>query len=396
MRERSARATDLLLVAAAAAAARAAWGLFAPAEPCSDVWWYDAAARHLARSGDLVFPGPGEGSRAWFPPGWPFFLSLCYRVFGDAVSLFAPVNVGLSALTAALVVRLGARVFDRGTGVVAGLLWALLPGQVVYATIAQYDVFLTTLVMAAVELVTGEDDPGPRRPRTHLLGGVLAWATLTRPLLLLLPAVVWAYLRWRGRAASAAAVVGIWVLAAAGGWTLRNALLLDHVTLDTHAGYNLWVGNNPLATGTVYHPPDTPDPRLNLSVLGDEVRLDRAGTALALEHIRERPLLFLARIPARIWHLYWTDTTGLYLAGRGAPGAFLERAAFRPYALVMLLAALGLALADWRSAEVRLLAALVGYWTAWTAVTIGVDRFHVPLIPVFCLFAAWALRRPWR
>jgi hypothetical protein len=201
--------------------------------------------------------------------------------------------------------------------------------------------------------------------------------------------------------------VAAWVVLASLGWAARNYRVLgEPVLFSTNGGYNFWHGNNPYAAGRDINLPPTGEPRLNLLALRDERAINREGYRLGLEEIREHPARFLVLIPRRIFFLYYTDTKGVWLAFLKAPvegptllerfrhGSRLpEQLAFRPYVVVMALALVGVGLADWRRPAIQLMGLLILYWTGWVAVTFGQDRYHVPLMPIFCLFAGEGARR---
>src|SRR5438876_6493907 len=127
-------------VLALAVAVRVAWLLLVPNEQWSDVKWYDDAARHLARHGELRFVGPAGTYRAWFPPGWPFFLGAVYWLVGEHSWTLKGTNLVLSLATVWLTIRAGSAIFGASAALVGGLLLSVLPGQVAYVGLAQYEV----------------------------------------------------------------------------------------------------------------------------------------------------------------------------------------------------------------------------------------------------------------
>lgn len=393
-----------LAIVALAVVLRLAWILLVPSLPLSDEAWYDRAARDLARTGVLRYQtGAAQVFRAWFPPGWPAFLALWYCIFGPVWGLYRWVNLLLAGLAVWLTYRLGERALGRGAALLGALLYALLPGQIVYVGLPQYEVFLTVLFLAVFYLLPGEESPW-RSPQAHAFGALFAWAVLTRPPLALLPGAFALERSYRRQAL----LLALYVAAGSAGWCLRNwAVLGVPVPYSTNGGYNLWHGNNPNATGGAFVPPNSPDPRLNLPVIMDEVERNRDGYRYALEWIRDHPGRFIALIPARLWHFYGSDTTGVYLTYlppvkfeyetwltrlRGVP--WLESLAFRTYAAVMLVALAGMLLAPWRSPEVRLMGAVILYSSLMVCLTFGQNRYHAPLMPLFCLFAGHGLA--WR
>lgn len=390
-----------------AAAGRVLWLALVDNGQWGDVQTYDSAARHLALHGELRYDGYPVVYRAWFPPAWPFFLSLFYRAFGTEHELFKLVNLALSLLVVALTMRIGARVFGRRVGLAGGLCMALLPGQIFYVNLAQYEIFLTALVMLMLcgLLETDWSQLDGRRAPAHGLGVLLAVAVLARPPLVLLPLALlfyWRSVAGKRRAWTLAGIAGGYVLAASLAWGARNfAVLGEPVLFSTNGGYNLWHGNNPNATGSDFVPPQSADPRLNpLLLMGDERVMNRRCTRYALDYIREHPARFFAMMPRRVFGVFDTDTTGLYLSFLRPPlhqptvleplrrnSRLLESLTFRSYAVVMALALIGLLRASWRAAPVRLLGIFILYWLAGAAVTFGQDRYRVPIMPIFCLFA---------
>jgi len=401
----------LLGVLALGLGLRLGWILLVPNEQFSDFKWYDEAARHLAAHGELRYDTEYGIYRAWFPPGWPFFLSLFYRLVGPVPDLVKAVNLVLAVVTILLTVRIGTRLWGRRAGLWGGGFLAALPGQVAYVSTSNYEVFLAALVTAALTLLLETDwaAASSRSGRLHALGVLLAWMAMTRPLLVLLPLVAAWYLRTVTKPRHAlvlGAVLAAYVGAASLGWMTRNlAVLGEPVLFSTNGGYNFWHGNHPNATGRAMQPPNVPDPRLNPHTLRNEVSINRAGYRYGLEYVREQPLRFIAMIPTRIYYLYYTDTMGVYLSFLRAPmkaptpleplrsSPLPEQIAFRSYLLVMLLALAGIALSRARLPGERLLLAFVLYSTFWTAITFGQDRYHVPLMPIFCAFAGLAASR---
>jgi hypothetical protein len=185
-------------------------------------------------------------------------------------------------------------------------------------------------------------------------------------------------------------------------WGLRNVLVLgEPVLFATSGGYNFWGGNNPNASGGPIHLPASQDPRLNLAVLRDECTINREGYRLGWQWIREHPSGFLALVPRRVRALYGSDLDGIYQAFLYAPlkrptplervrqfGGFPERLASGTYFVVLFVALLGLLRANWRRPEVQVLGQTWAYWTVSFLPFFAKDRFHVPIMPVICLFAA--------
>lgn len=61
----------------------------------------------------------------------------------------------------------------------------------------------------------------------------------------------------------------------------------------------------------------------------------------------------------------------------------------------MALSLLGLLRANWREVSVRLPGIFILYWLAGAAVTFGQDRYRVPIMPIFCVFAGCGAQSLW-
>src|SRR5439155_2663819 len=82
----------LVAVLAVAAISRLAWVLLVPNGQYSDSVWYEAAAANLASRNTYGL----DGSSAWFPPGYPFFLAAIYKVAGHSEFAGKLGNVSIS------------------------------------------------------------------------------------------------------------------------------------------------------------------------------------------------------------------------------------------------------------------------------------------------------------
>ena len=246
-----------------------------PMRPESDYETYYEVAGLLAR-GTLRTDGPGYCDYiALFPHvyGYPFALSLVFRIFGTSVEAALYFNVALSVLTAFLVWRTARLAGGRLCGAAALLLAALWPSQILYVNMAASEHLFTCMLMFAMYLFVksvreyGGDAKHPAAGvLLHaLLGGWLALTAAVRPMaLLLLIAMViclgFERLRlppqraqeqpvsrvflsrgWMRCLLVAAAYLGVSALISMG---IANAIDRDPASGATSFGYNLLTGLN--------------------------------------------------------------------------------------------------------------------------------------------------------
>ena len=100
----------------------------------ADALAYHEEAKWLASEGwDTTWRyyfGPNSGGIS--DVGYPFYLSLLYRVIGPVIIIPRFIKAFLSAYTCILVYRLSSRTFGEKTGRMAGIMTALMPNLIIY------------------------------------------------------------------------------------------------------------------------------------------------------------------------------------------------------------------------------------------------------------------------
>lgn len=193
---RGAETAFALLTLAAAAMLRVRMVQAMPMQVESDYKTYYEIADLLAR-GTLRAEGPGYCDYiALFPHvyGYPFALSLVFRIFGASVETALYFNVALSVLTVFLVYRTARLAGGRLCGAVALLLTAFWPSQILYVNMVASEYLFSCMLMLAMYLFVRSVKlctAGAKLPAAgvalHILLGV--WLSLTaavRPMALLL------------------------------------------------------------------------------------------------------------------------------------------------------------------------------------------------------------------
>ena len=237
---------------------RLIWVGVVPTIPVGDFAMYRESANYLVERGHL---DPGF----IYMPGFVAALALLRMAGGEllAAKVFGAVCGGLAAWP---LHALTARLFDRPEGrskpvaATAGLLYALWPGGISFASIIATDIPAAGLTLAALAaLAWAASREGTRSWRSwgpHLAAGALfAMASYVRAVALPLLLVSAIYLFARGfRRAELARRLGLMALPALLlllPWGLRNARHEGGFTLaDSHGGITALMGDNPNADGT--------------------------------------------------------------------------------------------------------------------------------------------------
>jgi len=255
-----------LLVFALALVLRLAYLGFMMDSPLFDMPTMDAGVHDswaLQLSGEERGPMPWDGEPYFRAPLYPYFLGLLYKLPGSPYLLVRLVQFLMGALSCALLFLIGRRLYDRRTGLIAGIMaafyWIFIyfEGELLLPVLI---VFLNLLaVLALVEALRSP------RPWLFLLSGLFfGLSAITRPnVLLVLPfAAGWAWwLLRRENPRRALLAAGAMLLGAALcilPVTVRNAVVGgDRVLIASQAGVNFYMGNNELSDGRTAWIPGT-------------------------------------------------------------------------------------------------------------------------------------------
>ncbi len=281
--------------------------------PLRDSAFYVARAWEILH-GDII----GRAVSFHSAPIYPFFIAAVMGSSGNEHGLWwlRIVQALLSGLTVGFLSWTALRLFGRWAGVATAVL-SVFYGPFLFYSGEILEITLTMLFLAwAFWLLAREEEMSGRR--LFAVGALLGLAALGKPNLLILGPVLWigmGLLRSPGHPSAWAWRKGI--LLAAGilvtvlPFTLRNRLAGDDwVLISSNGGINLFIGNNPQASGSFQVP----------SSLASD--LDN-GSRLVAEQARGRRLK-----PSEVSR-FWSDRALAYFGSRPghAAGLMLRKAA---------------------------------------------------------------------
>lgn len=180
------------------------------------------------------------------PWGYAYFLSIFYRLFGDRPWIPLLVQVGLNALTPALLYAAARRWTDQTTATLAALLLGALSFNTIYASTQSSDAICTVLFLSAilVFIAAADRDKAAWFALVGLITGVMSQF---RPNLILIPGVLAAYAIWK-RPVRRSVLHALVLLLCAGAtlvpWVVRNYRLTKTIVpTSVHGGAQLWYGS---------------------------------------------------------------------------------------------------------------------------------------------------------
>ncbi len=382
-----------------------------------DTAWYRGAAHFFSRGEGYLNPYAGTPTAAW-PPGYPAFLGVVFRLFGEGIRQTSIANLVLALLTIVVVYGIGLLLFDRRTALVAAAAVAIWPGQIFFTSLTLSEPLFTFLFTLAVLLMLAV--PRVSAWRGGLLvafGVVTGLAVFTRgQALLLVPLAVVAWglagYRWRPALAwamLASAVVVIMLVP----WTARNQREIGSpVVLATNLGPNLWIGNHDDATGRMAIPEVEPPQASRAGLTQGEYEVKTGNLALrkGLRFMLTHPEREVQLAGIKVRAMYESDATALDWNAAYHPDFYASQSleeGLRGLANGFWLAALILSAAGLIASRSRLngplgvLPIMLLAWTAFHLLFFGDSRFHYPIVFAFALLGARgfivifdALRRP--
>lgn len=369
-----------------------------------DQAYYVRAAQYLAEGKGYREPFSESATARW-PPGYSLVLSALFVVVGPSILAAQLLNAALGAISVGLLHVVGARLFGRRVALTGAVLLAFFPGQVFFSGLLMTEVVFTTGLLALLWLVLARLAPDRQLNVKWLLVAGLALGGLAMvrgEVAFVMPmlAVYWLArgAAWR-RVATQAAIVLAAMVAVYIPWTVRNVVQLDApVVLTTGTGGALIQGHAEGATGALNQEiyddlraryADRPEPQR-------QVAENNAGMRESLKFMVTHPLDELRLIPLKLYCLYREDPGGRTWAQFGFFGvegkSVLERLGNGYYLLVLWLAVLGAVTAGRRmlGGERMLLPLVMVAWSlVYGFVYVGDGRYHFPLVPFLCLFAAF-------
>jgi hypothetical protein len=259
--------------------------------------------------------GVPTGPTALVAPGYPILIAAVFFVFGtysfaSEIAIIA-LQILISLVTIWLMMRICRELLDDRTAILAGAFWAVsLP--LLWIPAIFWETSLSACALPVIILLALHCRRQPTLVSWLLLGSSAAIVALINPALLptLLAIMAWAAWQTR-RVARAAPLLGLLALLLLFSvWPIRNAVRFHaFIPLRSTAGFELWMGNRPGATGFL---DESLFPMYNKSELASyvtkgEVAYTRDKTAQAWGYIRAHPAIFL-RLTFRRCFRFWSGT----------------------------------------------------------------------------------------
>jgi 4-amino-4-deoxy-L-arabinose transferase-like glycosyltransferase len=358
--------------------------------------YYIESAKRLLDAGIFTFGYDINLPTVFIPPVFPLYLAGVFAVFGsgDLGLTVAQYSFALMGTTIiALIVMLGAWIGRPGAGLIGGTLYALYPpamlSNIVFLTETIFTMELLAFFVLVVRAIQRQ-----RRVDFVWAGVVLGVATLTRPTIALVPAVIGIYLWARpeyrfAKALQAGVILVVTMLLVLSPWIVRNYVHFHQFIPLTKAN------GNPFLTGTyidndVYRegndPVFTDLPKGWKRVPGNQIATNDLQMEIGKAHLKAE----LQKHPGEVIKWY---TIGKFRKFWGQP--FDWRDTLKPdydrliplHKALILLGGVGMVFALLRRMPYAWLFVLfLGYFTGLHMVYVTLPRYALPVLPFVFLF----------
>lgn len=299
---------------------RLAWIAAFPSTPASDGATYLDLATRLATGREYEM----EGTRAYWPPGYPLWLAPWIAALGDARLAVIASNLALFGIACLGCWRAAGELAGPAGARLALPVLALWPNYVAYAGSPEKEPLLIALLPWVVLFTYRAAVRSRAAAYWAGAGAIIGLAALVQPSLQLLPLALLVFaLLVAPRPRVAITGVSLAILATAlviAPWAWRNYAVLGAVVpISSSGGSNLYRANNPLATGGYIARGE-----VDLSPL-PEVEADQEGRRLALQWITRNPIGFARLAVWKQVSFAGDDAAAVYIALRIGRGTESER-----------------------------------------------------------------------
>ena len=296
----------------------------------SRTWEYEVVARNLLDgngfAGDGIFLD-NTTYRALVLPVYPVICAAVYWLVGHS-SLVAMQLVQAAAVLPAgwFAYALGSGLGGRRSGLLAALGVTLHPALLLFS-LRRHALWFDAVIFLIILGATFRARLSVRLSRSVALGVLFGFGLLSRPTLAAFMLVACGWLVWQWRAPLRASLPHVAVILGIGllvpvPWLVRNAVVLHRpMGFISTTSYNLWVGNNPSATGGAMAPDGTtmyttaPALAAATSGLGELEQQDIFWHA-AVTYISNNPGRTVLNFARKFQiFLFWSEQTGAWYPG---------------------------------------------------------------------------------
>ena len=360
-----------------------------------------------------IVKGGWLGTDAFFrAPLYPYFLAFFYRLFGTNLLIPRVAQAVLGAGSCVLTRHIGAKLFNKKIGTIAGFATAFYPLLIYFDIELLIPSVLIFLILLGFYLILVQREKGTKLG-WFVTGCVWGLAAITRPnvLFFLLFVPFWAYWKMRKQLLTAVPVAVLGVIVIILPITIRNYVVSNaFVPIAWQAGTNFYIGNNLHSDGMTAIVPGTRKSwwggfydakRLAEQATGrqlENAEIDRYWLGQGLSFIKNNPrkaaMLFLRKAYLFFYGFEISNNRDIYFFTRLT---FLKFLIFSfpllnfPFGLLLPLALVGCWYAYKNKRDLSLVYLFTITYSLSFILFFVNARYRLPIIPFLIILASYAI-----
>jgi 4-amino-4-deoxy-L-arabinose transferase-like glycosyltransferase len=345
----------------------------------------------------------GMGNVAYYCSGYPLFLLPFFAAFGASPQVAQAVNAALGVVAVVLVYFCGVEILPRRWALLAASIWTTYPPALVYPEHILKENLLIPLFLLQTFLLIRYPAVKRKALAAFAIGLVFGLTLLVGSAVLLTGAVLAAVIFCRPRhgwhpknldwGSTFACLLGC--ACSVLPWMSYTAKHLGRPTLATNGGFNLYIGNNPSATGYYVGIEDTPMGSQWHSIRSElgEIQSMSLLKQKAIEYMLDNPFTTATLSLKRIGYFWWPPVHGGESEQTSMEESLMRRVWLLYYLVIVGFAATVLVrLRHLGRGEIILLSS-IGLYCAVYAVTYVGYRYQLPAMPMMSVLAACGMHR---
>jgi hypothetical protein len=372
---------------------RILWACLVMVEPVSDSVMYDKFAMSISSGHGYAYP---DGSlTAYWPVGTSAVYAFLYLLFGKSYLPIVILNIVIGTSIVWFIYAIALRNFGQRTAIISALIVCLWPLLIQFTTILASELLFIFLLLFAI-FIWGHQKI-PVVPRAVAWGALICAASFIRPiaypLLVIFPVLNWIKTR-NLRISFISLIAGVLTASILfSPWVYRNYKLFNgFVLIAANDGVNLWMGNNPESDGSYMSAPR--------DLSQNELERNNYLKAEAVSYILKNPVDYVKLSIKRFFITYKSETIGIHwnlsylekvVDSRVITAMKLISTVY--WWMILLLGIVGIYLFI-RKKKLEIFnpfTVIIVYFFMIPILTVGQDRYHMPIMPFFAIFFAYAV-----
>lgn len=367
-----------------------------PGKGAGDASCYFAMASNLYDGNGIV---DTMERRAFMSAGYPIFLYCIFVITGKSIIAAQYANVMLGGLSILLVYLIGREIFRSCSAAFFGaVLWAIYLPSILYTEYLLKENLMIPLLLSQILLLTKFKNNAKQKYIVSGLGVLLGIQAIVGPAALaIMPVIISQILIIKNpikQKLRNLVILGVCMAIPLTPWLYRNYNLFGRPLLNNNGGFNLYIGNNPSATGMFISIVDTPigDSCIQIKKeCGGEAGINAYLKSLAIKHIRSNPMdtLFLS---LKKMVIFWMPPVHEGKGGNQSTFESVIRFFWLVEYIVLIIFALG-SLAFIRPILLQgwILYACIIFYTGIHMIFYIIFRYRLSIMPIICLLSGYCL-----